>query len=124
LLLVLLALAMINVWRPVVGAGGRVALAIAISTLCVIGLGHMLGGPSPSGRTSLAVACAARNAGLALVVAFANSASPEIMAAVLAYLVVSALTATPYVVWRSRAASGVRRAGTPRDFGDSGDSRE
>jgi hypothetical protein len=48
------------------------------------------------------VSSAARNTGLALLVASLNNASPAIIAAVVAYFVVSALTLVPYVFWRRR----------------------
>jgi len=98
----LLALAAVDIWEPVAQTRPGVALAIVVATLCSLALGHWLGGPAPQTRTALAAACAARNTGLALMVALLNRADPLIIASVLAYLVISALTATPYVWWRSR----------------------
>jgi hypothetical protein len=51
----------------------------------------------------VAISSAARNPGLALLVATLNAAPNEITATVLAYLVVSVFTIVPYVVWRRRA---------------------
>jgi membrane protein YdbS with pleckstrin-like domain len=51
-------------------------------------------------RTAVALAAAARNGGLALLVTAVNRAPPEVIAAVLAYLVVSVFTIVPYVAWR------------------------
>jgi len=109
LLLVLAGLALVDAWEPVRGAGLRVGLAVAVATLCALAIGHFLGGPEASLRTTVAVASAARNLGLALVVAIANKASPAIIAAVLAYFAISALTATPYVAFR-RSRAGARPA--------------
>ena len=103
LLIALLALALIDIWQEVVGAGIRVALAVAIVTLLALAVGHLLGGPEPATRTATAISSAARNPGLAMLVATLNAASPAVTRAVLAYLVVAAVTATPYVIWRQRA---------------------
>lgn len=104
LLFAFVALAAVNAWAPVAGTGGRVVLAFAVATGCALALGHVFGGPDPGTRTALAVACAARNAGLAMIVAIVNDAPPAIKAVVLGYIVVSALVATPYVLWRGRSA--------------------
>lgn len=104
LLGVFVALTMVNAWEPIAGSGPRVAFAIALATAAALALGHGLGGPDPGTRTGLAVGCAARNAGLAMVVAIVNGAPSTIKAIVLSYLVISALVATPYVAWRGRMA--------------------
>ena len=108
LLLLLVALALIDIWKPVVGAGLRVALAIVIVTMLATAAGHLLGGPEPATRTATAISSAARNPGLALLVATLNHASPAITATVLAYLLIAALTLIPYVTWRKRAAGAAR----------------
>ncbi len=107
LLIVLLALVLVDIWQPVIGAGWRVAAAIATITALALAVGHLLGGPEPATRTATAICSAARNPGLALVVATLNAASPAIIATVLAYLVFSALVAVPYAIWRRRAATSV-----------------
>lgn len=105
LLIVLLVLALIDIWEVVVGAGLRATLAIATVTLLAIGVGHALGGPEPATRTATAISSAARNPGLALLVATLNAASPAITATILAYFVIAALTLIPYVFWRRRATA-------------------
>jgi bile acid:Na+ symporter, BASS family len=111
LLIVLAILALINVWHVVVDSGPRIAFAIAVVTALALAVGHMLGGPDPGTRTAVAISSAARNPGLALLVATLNNAAPEIGRTVLAYLLVSALTVSIYVIWRRRAAL---RAGSAR----------
>jgi len=106
LLAVLLVLVLIDIWQVVIGAGIRATLAIALLTALAIAVGHLLGGPEPATRTATAICSAARNPGLALLVATLNGAPPAITAAVLAYFVVAALTLIPYVAWRRRAAAG------------------
>jgi BASS family bile acid:Na+ symporter len=104
LLIVLVILAVIDAGQVVAEAGVRIALAIAIVTALALAVGHLLGGPDPTTRTAVAVSSAARNPGLALLVATLNNASPEISKTVLAYLLVSAVTLIPYLAWRRRVA--------------------
>ncbi len=98
----LLALALIDIWHVVIDAGPRVAAAIVVATLLALLVGHVLGGPDPATRTATAISSAVRNPGLALLVATVNAASSEIIATVLAYFVIGALTVIPYGVWRRR----------------------
>lgn len=109
LLLLFTLMALIDVWQPVVNAGPRASLAIVTITLLALACGHLLGGPDPTTRTATAVASAARNPGLALLVASLNKAQPAVMATVLAYLVICALTVLPYVIWRRRHANNAIR---------------
>ena len=73
-----------------------------IVTALALAVGHLLGGPEPATRTATAISSAARNPGLALLVATLNAAPPAITATVLAYLVIAAVTLIPYVLWRRR----------------------
>lgn len=102
LLMLLILLALIDAGNAVLGAGLRIAVAIVVVTASALALGHLLGGPEPATRTAVAITSAARNPGLALLVATLNEASPEVGRTVLAYLLVSALTIVPYVKWRRR----------------------
>jgi len=105
MLVALLAVVLIDVWRPVATAGPWVALTILVAALCAAAIGHALGGPAPSTRTALAITCCTRNAGLALLVASANQASDMVIAAIFSYVLVAALAITPYVAWRRRLAA-------------------
>jgi len=102
LLVALAILALIDVWQGTVGAGMRVAAAIVLTTAAALVVGHLLGGPEPATRTAVAITSAARNPGLALLVAQLNSAPDEIKATVLGYLVISVFTIVPYDAWRRR----------------------
>jgi BASS family bile acid:Na+ symporter len=104
LLIVLVVLALIDIWQVVVGAGLRITLGIVLATILALIVGHLLGGPDPATRTATAISSAARNPGLALLVATLNHASPAVNATVLAYLVIAALTLIPYVMWRHHVA--------------------
>lgn len=112
LLLATVALVLINLWGPTVGAGVRVLAAIALTTVAALAVGHLLGGPEPSMRTAVAISSAARNPGLALLVATQNNAPPAVVATILAYLMVSVFTIGPYIALRRRV--GQRAAQTER----------
>jgi len=105
LLVALLLLALINIWEVVLDAGWRAAAAICITTVLALAAGHLLGGADASTRTATAISTAARNPGLALLVATLNAAPPAITATVLAYIVVSGLTVLPYFFWRRGATA-------------------
>lgn len=83
--------------------GVRPAGIAALVTLLVVSLaiGHALGGPEPDDRTALAVACATRHIGLAVVVA---SSFPGDNTLILlgVYLVTSLAVTLPYLRWRQR----------------------
>lgn len=104
LLLLLLVLAALDVWQTVVDAGLRVGAAIVVATALALTIGHFLGGPEPATRTATAISCASRNAGLALLVAALNHATSGIVATVLAYFVLSAVTVVVYALWRRHQA--------------------
>jgi predicted Na+-dependent transporter len=105
LLIVTVILLLIDVWEGTVTAGFRVLAAILLLTGAALTVGHLQGGPDPAMRTAVAISSAARNAGLALLVATLNAAPPQITATILAYLVVSVIAIVPYVAWRRRAGS-------------------
>jgi BASS family bile acid:Na+ symporter len=98
----LAVLALVDVWKPVQEAGLHAAGAVVLITAGALACGHLLGGPEPGTRTAAAILTAARNPGLAMVVATVNHAQPLVIAAILAYLLFAALTVLPYVFWRRR----------------------
>jgi BASS family bile acid:Na+ symporter len=110
LLIALLAIVLVDILPAVIGAGWNVAMAIAIVTLLALAVGHLLGGPEPATRTATAITSAARNPGLAFLVATLNGAPPEVGRAVLSYLIVSALTIVPYAWWRGRVVGATERS--------------
>ncbi len=95
-------LAIFGFWSVLIATGLRVASAIVLTTLAALAVGHLLGGPNPATRTAVAISTALRNPGLALLAAALNSAPPGVKATILTCLVVTALTVTPYAIWRSR----------------------
>jgi BASS family bile acid:Na+ symporter len=81
--------------------GWRPFLALAGLTLVALLVGHALGGPDPDDRTALAVCCATRHIGIAILAA-SVAPGPRVVALVLVYLLASALVSIPYVQWRRR----------------------
>jgi BASS family bile acid:Na+ symporter len=87
----------------VVGVEGYVAVAAAAG-LSVL-LGHLLGGPDLETRKALAVACALRNPGLALLVIQINFPGHGAGAVVLTYILVSGILIAAYGAWGRRASA-------------------
>jgi bile acid:Na+ symporter, BASS family len=102
LLILLLVLVLVDIAGMLLATKTHVGLAIVLVTALAIAFGHALGGPDPGTRTAVGICAAARNPGLALLVATLNSAQPVIIATIFAYLVISALTLVPYVMYRRR----------------------
>ena len=100
LLVVTLLLAFVSLEEATLRAGMPGLAACALTTVAALAAGHLLGGPEPATRTAVAITSAARNAGLALLVATLNAAQPRVVATILAYLVVSMLLIVPYAAWR------------------------
>ena len=80
-------------WEGGVAMASMLALALAI--------GHLCGGPLPDDRTALAVACATRHVGIAVLVAGAFP-GPRTLVLMTGYLLASAAVCLPYLHWRRR----------------------
>jgi len=106
LLIVLLVVVLIDIAPVLLGTRTGAAAAIVILTAAAAVAGHALGGPHPATRTAVTVCAAARNPGLALLVATLNTAPTGVVATLFAYLVFSALTLIPYVVYSRRRGTG------------------
>ncbi len=85
-------------WGGVLALMALVAIALAI--------GHALGGPAPDERTALAVACASRHIGIAVLVA-ASLPGPRTAVIIAVYIVASAVVCIPYLRWRRTAAARI-----------------
>jgi BASS family bile acid:Na+ symporter len=106
LLLLVVLLMLGTAWRNILDLlGNGAALAIAATVAVALLAGHLLGGGRHS--ASLALAAASRHPGVALVIAQINypNRTKEIMAAILLFLLITAIVTAPYVRWiRARAA--------------------
>lgn len=97
-------------WSAVTSLIGNGTLLTMIAFV-IVGLtaGHLLGGPTQQDRSVLALACASRHPAIALAIATANFPNEKLVpAAILLYLLVSAITVTPYLTWGKRQAQRAR----------------
>jgi len=107
--MLLLALCVIPVlisqWDEIVSLiGNGTLVAFAAFAAIGLGVGHVMGGANSDDRTVLALATASRHPGVALAIAGANNAEQQpVLAAILLYVVVSAVATIPYGVWRKRS---------------------
>ncbi|MFL6446940.1 MAG: bile acid:sodium symporter family protein [Bryobacteraceae bacterium] len=80
----------------------------AIIGFIVAGLfiGHVIGGPEPENRTTLALFTAARHPGIAVAIAATNFPQQKlVLPTVLLYLLINAIVSSAYLSWRRNAES-------------------
>jgi bile acid:Na+ symporter, BASS family len=88
-------------------SGNFTILAMILFIGIGLAIGHLLGGPDPDNRTTLALATATRHPGVAIAVLHAIAPDEEGVApAVLLYLIVAVIASIPYLKWRTRARVG------------------
>jgi BASS family bile acid:Na+ symporter len=93
---------------PLLREAGWISLGVlALLTALSLAVGHLMGGPDEEDRTALAISCATRHLGIAVLVA---AAVPGIRTGLLvvAYLVASILASIPYIRWRKKYHGAVR----------------
>jgi bile acid:Na+ symporter, BASS family len=96
-----LILTLPTIWSLI---GVPTILAIVLFALVGAASGYFLGGPDPNERVVLAMATATRHPGIAITLAITNAAeTPKklLVAAVILYLIVSAIAVTPFLKWLS-----------------------
>lgn len=99
MVLVLLAFVPIIVaaWPAIVAlVGNGTMLAMVVLVVATLAGGHLLGGPEPIDRMTLAVASSVRHPGLAMLLANASFQDKRVSAAVLLYLLVGLVVGTVY----------------------------
>ncbi|HEY3450411.1 MAG TPA: bile acid:sodium symporter [Myxococcales bacterium] len=94
-------------WRLLLSHAPRGYLAMAVMFVAALGAGHVLAGGPPNRRAALALESAARNPGLALLIASLNFDPRRSMGVLLPYLVVSPVLATVYAGTRVRSRVAV-----------------
>lgn len=92
--------------------GPQPMVALVAMTGISLGIGHALGGPDPGDRTALAVSCAMRHVGIAMLAA-AVVPNPRAVACVLAYLISASIVSGLYLKWRSRPDGGPESGTNP-----------
>lgn len=87
-------------------------LALAALMISALFIGQLLGGPNPDDRTALAIACATRHVGIALIVA-TEFVGVRTAVLVIAYFVTAFIVSSLYLTWRRRSqqAANSRRYG-------------
>ena len=95
-----------GVWRALwdlVGNGTILAMIVLVTT--TLAGGHLLGGPAPLDRATLAIASSVRHPGIAMLIANTAFDDKRVTAAVLLYLLVSMIQGAVYKAWfiRTRA---------------------
>ena len=84
--------------RTIFDVGWVPLLALAATALVALAIGHLMGGPDPADRRALAVSCATRHVGIA-VLAASTVPGTRTGALVLVYLVAATLVTVPYLKW-------------------------
>ncbi len=104
LLIVAFVPVLITSWSAMISLiGDGTLLAIIVFVLIGLAIGHALGGPDPDNRSVLALATASRHPGVAMAIATASFPEQKLVpAAILLYLLVSAVASAPYTTWRRR----------------------
>jgi len=100
-LLVAVAPILARVWPAMISlVGNGTILAMVVMAVLAMASGHLLGGPHPENRVTLALASAGRHPAIALAIARANFPDETLApAAVLLYLLVCGLATAPYLKW-------------------------
>lgn len=80
----------------------RAIVAAVLLAATALVAGHLLGGPHPEDRTALAVACAVRPPGLALLVAAACLPADEVAVMIFVCCGISCVVSLPYIAWRKK----------------------
>jgi BASS family bile acid:Na+ symporter len=91
-------------WEVLLVASWGGVLALMALVAMALAIGHVSGGPAPDDRTALAVACASRHIGIAVLVA-ASLPGPRTAVIIAVYIVASAAVCIPYLRWRRSVAA-------------------
>jgi BASS family bile acid:Na+ symporter len=105
LVLTLAALVLlIGNWRLLLEIQSPGMLVLVCLMIVALVIGQALGGPADDDRTALAIACATRHVGIAVLVA---STFPGVrtLTIVAAYAIASLLVSLPYLAWRRRTSA-------------------
>jgi BASS family bile acid:Na+ symporter len=87
--------------------GDGTILAEVAFVVIGLGVGHLLGGPDPDGRVTLALCTACRHPALALTIATANfPEEKQVVGAIFLYALLNAVVAIPYIKWQRKRSIG------------------
>jgi BASS family bile acid:Na+ symporter len=102
LFLVLIVVASIIGLPLLLKVWGLPLVVIAILVIVSLAIGHFLGGPDDDKRSVLAIACIARNVGLALFIAVLNNMQEKVFPTLVAYLIIGSCLGIFYSIWNKR----------------------
>lgn len=77
-------------------------IAILITAIASLVIGHLLGGTDLHERSALAIASVARNIGLVLFILLLNGTAKPFLPALISYTILGAIAAFPYSIWSKR----------------------
>ncbi|MFO1161830.1 MAG: hypothetical protein U1E60_23540 [Reyranellaceae bacterium] len=97
-------LLLVSNWHVIVEARWEGLAALAGLIVVALAIGHTMGGPVEEERTALAIACATRHIGIAVLVA-TSFPGPRTAAVLTVYIATSVLITLPYMRWRKRLAA-------------------
>ncbi|MBU8875223.1 hypothetical protein KQ910_15725 [Reyranella sp. MMS21-HV4-11] len=110
LFLALTALVLLAVnWHIVLEVNWQGVAALAVLILMALVIGHLVGGPKEEDRTALAVACATRHIGVAVVVA-TSMPGARVAIVISVYIAISVVITLPYTRWRRKRTPEPRQA--------------
>ena len=112
LFLFLLILLIVPGFRLMLQIGILPLVAIAILLVISLTIGHLLGGSEVDKRSALAIACIARNIGLAMYIAVLSDVQKQVIPTLISYAILGALVAIPYSTWSKRQLARVKPAET------------
>jgi bile acid:Na+ symporter, BASS family len=102
----------VSLWSAMTSLiGDGTLLAMIAFVVAGLAVGHSLGGPARADRSVLALACTSRHPAIAVAIAHVNFPGQKLVpAAIVLYLLLSAIVVTPYLKWIRRPE---RRATKP-----------
>ncbi len=106
LFLLLLILLSVPGFRLIRQIGILPLVVIVIMVVISLAIGHLLGGSEVDKRSALAIACIARNIGLAMYIAVFSNAQEQVLPTLVSYIILGSLIAIPYSTWSKRQVVG------------------
>ena len=94
-------------WEIVLHIKWAGVLTLAALIVMALAIGHVFGGPTEDDRTALAIACATRHIGVAVMVA-ASLPGPRTVVILAVYIMTSLVISLPYLRWRRAMAARAR----------------
>ena len=102
LFLLLLIILIIPGFRLILQIGILPLVVIVMMVVVSLAIGHLLGGSEVDKRSALAIACIARNIGLAMYISYLSKSQQQVMPTLISYVILGALIAIPYSSWSKR----------------------